>query len=75
MRKVGVRRMLAVAVTVVGVLVSATSASAQRGSVITGRVTTAGQPLGGASVGIPELADRPLHSSRGDPVGSIVAEL
>ena len=29
----------------------------------------------GVVLGIPELADRPLHSSRGDPVGSIVAEL
>jgi L-asparaginase II len=29
----------------------------------------------GVVLGIPELADRPLHSSRGDLVGSISAEL
>ena len=29
----------------------------------------------GAVLGIPELAERPLHSSRGEVVGSIVAEL
>jgi L-asparaginase II len=29
----------------------------------------------GVVLGIPELADRPLHSSRGDPVGSISAGL
>ena len=28
----------------------------------------------GVVLGIPELADRPVHSSRGDLVGSVTAE-
>ncbi|MGQ0640379.1 MAG: SusC/RagA family TonB-linked outer membrane protein [Gemmatimonadaceae bacterium] len=54
MQRVLVRRMLAVA-TAMGVLVAASTAEAQRGGVVTGRVTSSGAPLGGASIGIPEL--------------------
>jgi TonB-dependent SusC/RagA subfamily outer membrane receptor len=54
MQKGLVRRALAAAVAAAVVAV-ASVAEAQRGGVVTGRVTTLGQPLGGASVGIPEL--------------------
>ncbi|MGH7711420.1 MAG: SusC/RagA family TonB-linked outer membrane protein [Gemmatimonadaceae bacterium] len=65
MKREMVRRMLAVVAGAVIALPMAAMAQAQRGSIITGRVTTAGQPLGGASVGIPELGTGAVTSTDG----------
>jgi len=54
MRRGLVRGLVAVATTIV-LAVPDSSAEAQRGGVVTGRVTSSGAPLGGASIGIPEL--------------------
>ncbi len=65
MQAIVVRRKLAVAGALIGMLSVASSAEAQRGGVVTGRVTSAGQPLGGATVGIPELGVGGISSQDG----------
>ena len=55
MQSLVVRRILGLAAVSIGIMAAPSIAGAQRGGVITGKVTTSGQPLGGASVGIPEL--------------------
>ncbi len=55
MQSLLVRRILGLAAVSVGVLAAVPTAGAQRGGLITGKVTALGQPLGAASVGIPEL--------------------
>jgi TonB-linked SusC/RagA family outer membrane protein len=47
--------MLGVVGTLIALAITAANVEAQRGGLVTGRVTSAGGPLGGASVGIPEL--------------------
>jgi TonB-linked SusC/RagA family outer membrane protein len=65
MQAIVVRRKLAVAGALIGILAAAASAEAQRGGVVTGRVTSSGAPLGGATVGIPELGVGGISSQDG----------
>lgn len=60
-----VRRIVGLAVAAVAFVATAGTANAQRGGLVTGKVTTSGQPLGGASVGIPEMGIGAITSADG----------
>ena len=65
MQSLVVRRILGLAAVTIGILTATSSVGAQRGGIVTGKVTTQGQPLGGASVGIPELGVGSITSADG----------
>ena len=65
MQSLVVRKILGLAAVSIGIMAATSIAGAQRGGLITGKVTTQGQPLGGASVGVPELGVGSITSADG----------